>query len=349
MYLIETNKPLTFLEIEEDTSIFGVIAEVTEYHNIPLVPIKVDGKIIYPVGTKICFLFREEIEFLLNRNCKVKVLQLGFCSGWAPIFKDFIGLVYEERKKNKGNFYYYLLKIFMNSLYGKFAETEIKDDYKLISYEQFMKIDEDNVNAEIVIVNSQYYVFVRTEQRIKLKTNIIFAMRITALCRLELLKAILKDKCAYSDSDSLVTENIIQDSLELGELKAEFIFDKFQALSCKEYIYEIEGKNVCKMKGFGKQIFENFDDFAINYFMPKKNWRVAGFFEVLRSQNHGNKLNFGEIIVYDKFKRSVYDKRVILDDLTTRPIDFSKETMLDVQEHNAEKIRQIIYNYKQNY
>lgn len=357
-------------EILKDKSVFAVFGEINEQQPIPLCPVRMEsGKIMYPIGHKTVFLFREEFEYL-TQVCKqsVKVKQILYCSDWGYIFKDFVELTYFKRKEEKdkgkkGNqFLIYLLKIFQNALYGKFAENKLKDSLEFFTIDAFQALPEekhqmllDSGKCEIVEYGEEEYMLIRDKKLHKVDINIFYAMRITALCRLDLHQKMVKmQDLSYVDTDSLVGEKI-EDSNELGHLKVEFYADKFQALGCKEYAYCVKEKvltvmncnfyveNInAKMKGFGRVKYEQFEQFVIQYLKPKRQWRPAGFLEVI---NRGLQPN--EIIVFDKEKSAFYDKRWIMSDLTTVPFNIDCENLEELIKNNQKMIRRIIQRYKE--
>lgn len=343
-----------FLEFSENSLMFGAFCDVEEKEDIPVIPVRnKEGKILFPIGWKDAFLFREEIEYLLARGAKVRIKIIAKCSGWLPIFRDFVQILYTERMKRRKTFWEFLIKILMNALYGKFAEVLEKEDIKMIPLEEYQESDiVDEENSELIELNEMLFVLIRKTKTVSIKINLFFSMRITALCRMKLHQGTVTPgiKSKYCDTDSIVSDKIIEDSRELGHLKPEFIFARFQALGCKEYVYLRREQIVAnlylfsvkvKMKGFGALSYENFADFPENYFQPKRNWRVAGFFEVIK-----RKMKLGEVVVFNKQKISVYDKRWINEDFTTRPFHMQNDDFNEMKRNNLEKIVQIVQKYK---
>lgn len=353
-------------DLLENPRVFAIFGEINEQQPIPLVPIRMNNKIIFPVGHKICFLFREEYQYLtqtLHQSILIKKILL--CDSWEYIFKDFVKLTYFRRKEEKdkgerGNqFLIYLLKIFQNSLYGKFAEGKLKEHIQFMSLDAFQELPEEKhqellEKIDIVEYGDEEYAILREKREHRIDINIFIAMRITALCRLELHKKMVKMvDLSYVDTDSLVG-SVIEDSTELGHLKVEFNADKFQALGCKEYVYcikklafEVMNCNIYfddlteKMKGFGKIKTDDFEKFVVEYLKPKRQWRPAGFFEIIERG-----LNPHEIVVFDKEKQAFYDKRWINPDLSTRPFDIDNEDIGDLILNNQQILRKMIKNYK---
>lgn len=345
---------------KNNKNIFGIECHIKENSNIPLLATKINNKLLFCNGNKKVFLFRKEIEYLFSLGYKetdIKINYVWFCSGYYHIFKKFIEIAFKIKSSyNDNTFEYWLSKIFMNSLYGKFAEKKEKEKITIIhslnglSEKELRKISSLDLNSKE---------YIKRENIVydKIKTNIVFSMMITALARLKIHKEILKSsRPYYTDSDSIVSVDCIENSNEIGHLKPEFVFNKFQALGCKEYVIEtwkviknpiikVPIKNISvKMKGFGKITYNNFHIFITDYFKPKRQNRLIGFME-----SFSRKLPKNIVLVYDKFKNSVYDKRWILPNLTTKPFNLDYDNYDDLVKNNEFYINQIIKNNKNVY
>jgi hypothetical protein len=344
-------------QFQNNEFIFGAICEVVENQEIPLVPIRLKEKVIFANGTKKCFLFREEIEYLIANKQKCRILEVAICSEWSDIFSEYELKTYFEREKLKlvkegDSFWGILYKYFAVQLYGKFAEHNQSNATK------FYDLDETELTPELceklegigtIREYGEKTIIVMQESKEKhTQINLFYAMRIVALCRLELHKCLVKAKSLgelfYCDTDSLVTEYEIENSSELGHLKVEFKAEQFQALSAKEYCYSVKNDKgeveiVTKMKGFSKVKPDSIQDFVGNYLKPKRIFRPAGFFESIRRN-----LKPGEILVFDKEKSTLYDKRWILPDLTTKPFNIDTENFEELIANNEKMILELINN-----
>lgn len=372
-------------------NIFGVIAEVTENMNIPLIPYRLEnGKIMFPNGKKLCFLFKEELIYLKELKQDIQIKQYCFCSGFRAIFKEFIEKTYFPRQQNKkldgclkcwkvwdkekykdvefcpfcnapkdeiynlgNNYESYLYKIFMNALYGKFAEKETKEvivyfnkiedaiqflvDKKLLPEKHSLQVKNEIVSKYItheILGNLKIYKYTGTET-LKINNNIFFSMYITALARLELHKMLTKKNSDpfYCDTDSLVTGRVIDNSDELGGLKPEFTFEKFQGFGCKEYAIDKMKESEAKMKGFTIDSKITIKEYAQQYLLAHKQFRPAKFKEIMKRGLANN-----EVVVFDKYKSSFYDKRWINEDFTTKPFNIDTDNFEELQDNNRKMI-----------
>jgi len=343
-----------FTKWKTNKNVFACICEISENLNIPLIASKINGKLVFGIGKKKCLLFRKEIEYLLSLKQKVKILEIIMCSGYLDLFSDFVDICYSIKQSYKDNsFEYWFAKIKMNSLYGKLAEKREKEKIEIVH--SIKGISEKEIRDLSITDNG--FVKRKTEIYHTIKINVFYSMMITSLCRLRLHKSIMESKKPYyTDSDSIVSNDLIENSKELGHLKPEFTFRKFQALGCKEYIIEktevkvnpiikVPLKSISiKMKGFGRLQHDNFELFISQYFNPKKQNRMVGFMEAFNRE-----LPLNLVLVYDKFKRSVYDKRWIKSDLSTKPFHLQNDDFEKMIENNKYYIKKIINGYKNTY
>jgi len=361
--MIENEFPLTPYEVrpcnesskcfnnwKKNKNIFACLCNVYENLEIPLVATKINDKLTFAKGKKKCLLFRKEIEYLLSLNQKIEILEIIVCNGYLPIFDVFVKKAFKIKALYKHNeFEYYFAKIFMLALYGKFAEKREKENIEIIQSIKGL------TNAEIRQSSYTDKGIIKRSVKIHnaIRINVFYSMMIASLSRLKLHKEICKSMNPfYCDSDSIVSTDLIENSKEIGHLKPEFTFLKFQALGCKEYIIEkIEVRPnpiirvplkdiIVKMKGFGRITSNNFSFFISHFKDGKKQNRMIGFMEAFNRD-----LPFNIVLVYNKFKISVYDKRFINSDLTTRAFDLNKDNYDDLIKNNEYYIQKILNDY----
>lgn len=179
--------------------------------------------------------------------------------------------IYLEREKIKKNpALKSIAKLFLNSLWGKYAQRPNLPKYETITnnparFFQLMMDDELEV-SNIFIINEETIdiSYSKKKQCVgkSFKTNIAIASFTTAFGRARLqepLQIIDKD-VIYCDTDSIIyiesesNKNIITSSL-LGDLKDELkigtYITEFASTGPKSYAYtDSDGKQTCKIKGF---------------------------------------------------------------------------------------------------
>lgn len=159
--------------------------------------------------------------------------------------------------------------------------------------------------------------------------NVAFAMRITALARLKLTKAlhILTDnniRIFYCDTDSVVVEEqpliyqlLDMSEVELGKLKKEETFLLFQAFGCKEYFMSKLKEDFCgmplaekleKAKGISRNSLIQYLREGISYVRPMKTKEAL-------ARNVSVTTN----VRVEKAHNTFFDKRFVLPNLSTVP------------------------------
>lgn len=101
-----------------------VCAKVKVKVNIPCLPVRINKRLVFPVGEFITYLSTPEIELALKYGNIEEVYQVCIYTS-APLFVDYVEFFYNERLKAKadGNKVKDLLfKLMLNSLYGKFGQ-----------------------------------------------------------------------------------------------------------------------------------------------------------------------------------------------------------------------------------
>lgn len=254
--------------------------------NFGFLPVKKDGKLIFPVGEfsgTWCF---PEIRFALKQGV-IEILEVKEVLISYPMetpFKKFAMELYEQRLKAEGieknN-----LKLILNSLYGKWGQREkFKEIYfQSVPFDFIELLDELKEELKIkgdiyeikmfnkertdcyihifipVKINKDFTKITLDEKGFETKIHSIpvFCSYITSLARVYLLENILKyqnHSVTYTDTDCICLEkevNII-DSLELGSFKKEKDY-LLEIFGNKNYLEEVNGVQNRKIKGVPKK------------------------------------------------------------------------------------------------
>lgn len=220
---------------------------------IPYLPHKKEGKLIFPVGEWSGVYTYFEIREALKLGYKVRNVKRAIeFSGVVTPFVDFIGDVYEKRKiaKEKNDELLQMsYKNLMNYCYGKFAQgNEIT---KLVPLRSHKLKTGDTIMFDLVLT--------KEKEKYPRYANCIWACYCTAYARHVLytqgLIKVLQSGAVvlYCDTDSVLyenAENVLGDSKDLGRFKLEGKFEyahfklpKLYALRAKssETIYRTKG------------------------------------------------------------------------------------------------------------
>lgn len=247
----------------------------------PLLAFRTDVKLLFPIGKFRAFYTHVELRKAIKLGYKIiHIHKMYYFKATIEPFKEFVIDLYELRLKYKKekNPMEYIVKIMLNSLYGKFGQRfwdrdnwqpfnlTLEELHKLDSFERFGN-------------------YIRTVMKQTRPANFCFpiwASYITAYARLHLYDYIKKSKAVYCDTDSLLTKKDFGDSNKLGELKLEnsvrygyIVKPKFYAL------INDHGDEIVKIKGLGVRLtLGQFKDFLYN---PKKAYKkFVKFKEAMR-------------------------------------------------------------------
>ncbi len=300
-------------------------AQIEVTHNdtyFGFLPVRKDGKLIFPTGTfSGCWNFNE-IRFALQYKA-IKINKIEWVVYGLPmksIFDNFITDLYLKRLSTTNAFEKYRIKIFMNSLYGKFAQRikheEIYLDNINTHFDLIQQSKKDNTFISLRMFNQD-----RTDGFLILKSKKIksfshsipsFASYITSEARLILLRKLLeleKNGVVYCDTDSVFVERLpldFVDSDQLGGWKLEEkIITEINGL--KNYRYIVDGEEKRKLKGVPK----NAEEIEKNVFV------FTNLVKAKESLVRGLDMNVR--IERKKKISNVYDKREIIKE-DTKPI-----------------------------
>ena len=285
-------------------------------------PLKNDGKLIFPVGIFSGWWNFNEIRFAYE-NGFIEILEVKeiiFAEKIKGILKKYVDFNYEKRQKTGNEFEKYLFKLLLNSLYGKFAQRiltefiyikDIEKQYKLIEkYEKkglLIKIKPFSCERKDVFIE------VKSPKNEKIYNSIpLIASYITSYSRVYLLKYLLKYTeylPVYCDTDSIFLEKLpnIIESNDLGGWKIENkIIKNIRGL--KNYSYLVDEKIIDKIKGVPKKAEKT----GKNVYKYKSLLKTK---EALRRNTAP-----GVLINREKILNNTYNKRIILNDGWTKPI-----------------------------
>ena len=299
---------------------------------IGYLPVKQNNKLIFPVGTfKGCWNFNE-LRFAIEEKV-VEVISIDKIVYAPPIespFKKYVRHLYAERFSTDNEFSIYVIKIFMNSLYGKMAQQikanfvyikdidksirEIREYQKQGRFVKLMMFSEERKDAFIVLDSEFDYA--------KDYSICSFASYITSGARIHLLKECLKEgknNLLYCDTDSTFSSSTkkYKDDKELGGWKLENkVITYIGGLKNYKYKVKKEGKWLTKrrLKGVpesAKQIGKH--KYTYTNLLKTK--------EALRRN-----MEPGVPIERTKVIKGIYTKRIVNKDGTTKPIIWNSLT-----------------------
>lgn len=300
-----------YCEIDHHETTFGFL------------PYKSEGKLLFPTGRFSGCWNMPEIRFALEQGAiKIRSIEKVVYSERMPSpFVSFVDTLYTERFKTTNDFEIHRIKIFMNSLYGKFAQRIEEENTYLENvdnhYMEIMRAQANKTFVKLVYFNSNRndaFLVTKTKKSFNISHSIpSFASYITSGARVHLLKQMLElenRKVVYCDTDSVFFENAfgIENDKALGGWKIEKkIITAVHGLKNYEYINE-EGIKKHRIKGVPEKAIE----VRPNYFEYEN---LLNTKEALRRN-----LLPGVLTKRTKNITGKYDKRIVNEDGTTKPI-----------------------------
>lgn len=265
--LLIKNKPYGIFEAKITTP---------EVINIPLLQyrFKINNTThtISPTGSWTGIYHSNELYNAMKHGYKIEIIR-GYEFESKIIFKDYVNILYNIKKKSLPNTPYYLIsKMLLNSLYGKFGMSPYIEDHVIVDNDKFIDIIK-NHNIEVLDIteldNNKFWLSIKkiTDSKTdytyeKLNISVPIALSITANARI-FMSNFKNNKTLYSDTDSIDVTSKLPDKYVgtgLGKFKLEHIFNEAVFLAPKSYgavainINDNSTYEFIKIKGFKNKI-----------------------------------------------------------------------------------------------
>ena len=214
--LIEIRTTLPDSDAEDCIYIADVTIEVPDMV-LPPVPYRLDGRVFFPIGRWRSWLTSTDIRLALQEGCTLHKVHEVY------VFEPFMDLqgyatdIYAKRAAADNPFRKLVLKYLLNSLYGKYAESPIKQE---------MLINPDEIDRSVMQL-LQPGIWLQEKEVPVAHRHVPISAHITAIARRTLYN--FAKECYrqgkplyYCDTDSLGTKAYLpRDPKKLGALKLE--------------------------------------------------------------------------------------------------------------------------------
>lgn len=301
---------------------YSVVTEVIVKTKQRFFPVRMDKKVVYPVGEFTTFLCTPELKFALDRNLLVEIKKIA-CYEQAVIFNDYVDFFYNKKKEadKTGNsadslFYKYML----NTLTGKFGQKggewiKVGENPPDLIY----VINEiDSVTGEIYQLRSLHgLVQKRVKEGEAFHSFVPITAHITSYSRVKMLNLIEKagwENVYYVDTDSLFTNMKGYDRLEseieenkLGMLSVKKVAEDITIFGNKDY----EFGDLKKCKGIRWDAYEISEGVYTQEVWPT----LRG---ILRQKD----TNKYYVTTRKKVLKRKYDKGILLPSGIVKPLTF---------------------------
>jgi hypothetical protein len=246
--------------------------KVPEDMYIPVLAIKFNERLVFPVGEFEGYWTRYELEYAESLGCKIlEYIEGAVFENAGFMFNDFVETLYNmrlEAKEKNDNVTQMTMKLLMNSCYGRMGIN--KDRSKIIiddGYYAKVKFiaDIDTEYGSIRLAEKE-------EKSNELFSNPAIACFVTSYARVHLHKQCREvgvESVYYTDTDSVFTDKEMKTGKELGAMKLEYKCKSACFLLPKTYVNEdiVEDNGHTKkqkltMKGFDYKNIRNAFTFA---------------------------------------------------------------------------------------
>jgi len=266
--IIKFHNSLTNIKLDD---FYGfVLAKITCSRTMekPMLPYKYEGRTIYPTGTWIGVYFSEELKAVAKLGYTIKLIS-GYEFSKIDLFSSYVDYFYKIKKLSIGAARF-LAKLHLNSLYGIFGRklqlTEIINIHKkdlpqymlnriilgiieLNDYYIAIKVSKNTNNSILAELNSQLETNFTDYFSTPVKSNVAIAAAITAYARITMIPFKLMEGTAYSDTDCIITTDVLDNSLigdDLGLMKDELkgnIIEEAYFFGVKQYGFYFKDSN----------------------------------------------------------------------------------------------------------
>lgn len=328
-----------------DFSIYNAVVTAPKDIKIPILAVKHDGKLIFPVGTFEGYFTNIEMNLAIKHGYVINEIINGAVFGdGGYMFKDFVDHFYNLRKKTDDTVKKIIYKDILNHLYGRLA---INPQTESITFDR----PEGDSKVHSVMDYGDYEIRLYSQEKfMHTYSNPVLSCFVTSYARIRLYEFMeqVNFNIYYCDTDSIFTPNKMKDSLELGDMKLEYKLKEACFLLPKTYMGVKEnGDLLRKMKGFpqknlGHIDFKSFvESVSGEIRIPKviTNGGLAGLKTAMKKKEILH-------VLPDSTKqlRSKYDKRIIVkdkNDFITKPIILAHQQPLfddDIPSWRQERI-----------
>jgi DNA polymerase type B, organellar and viral len=251
--LIKFHKNMSNINLRE---FFGYIeVEVTCPTSMlkPILPFKMDGKTIYPVGTWRGIYFSEELKAVEHLGYQFKLIR-GYEFSKANLFDNYVDHFFNIKRTSTGA-QKGIAKLHLNGLYGYFGRRQDLIETVNVSNNNLHNYFTTRIVKELLKINDKYSTLLLSaninhkvlrnlnmicESNIKpsnkiVMSNVAIAAAVTAYARIHMIYYKLLPGTVYTDTDSIFTTDILPEHLigsDLGLMK-----DELNGLTIQEGLF----------------------------------------------------------------------------------------------------------------
>lgn len=283
---------------------------------VPILPIKIEKKLIFPNGIFRGVFFSEELKCALVHGYKIVDVHAGHeFTKASDLFTEYVDHFYKIRLEYpSGTPQNYIAKLAMNSLYGKFGQREEKETLKVIDGSES---DYTIFHSEELFEKTGLITIKKSHRSPYMLSHIAAACTSYARIHMNKFYQAYQDGLYYTDTDSIKGKLVLPTGKALGDLKLEKSGFYGYYRGAKLY-YERDSKGIeeKKAKGFPHKQFV--DKLTLDHYKHTDFIFVEKKFAKLKTSLIRNK-QFLSMIDNKKATKQGYNKRRILPCGSTEP------------------------------
>lgn len=292
---------------------------------LPPLPKRAGGRVFFPVGRWIGWFNNVDLDLLLQEGGTIHRIFSTYTFEPFNELADYAQALYALRKATKDDFEKYFYKLLLNSLYGKFAESDMKTGLVINPSYTMMKAFDEEFTQELMPG-----VFITPEQVKIPHMHVPIASHITANSRKILYEYLnLSGNFHYADTDGFSCDSMFPTGNELGDLKLEKVWKHATYQAPKLYHgegWEKKGGewvpiNVTKAKGFSLGKDKQKAEELFMQLVGEGEIRVTRMERIrtLLREAPREGLHPRETEVIKKLSKNAFGKRFMYPDGTSRP------------------------------
>lgn len=275
-------RTLALLEYEGVSDVDIVIPDTY----IPLLPVNIDNRLVYPVGMVRGTYTHVELRAAVEAGCTIlHTYDTLYSTDTVRPFRHFVETMWAKRLyyKEKRDPREHVVKILLNSLYGRMGMHGDQTYTRIAPLAPGQRI-QDCHGYEVGEMGG---VLCRRKDSVLMHpspdANVMWAAYITAYARLRLWRYLLQagSSLVYCDTDSVVTTGVLtEEEYALGALRFEGHYDEGEFLAPKMYsLTTLDGERKVHIKGIPAKVREQYmRDAAVDYDAPYRileSWRLG--------------------------------------------------------------------------
>lgn len=292
----------------ESGSIYFADVEIeSPEDSIPPLPIRVDGRLFFPTGPIRGWYSSVDLALLVRAGGRINRVYESLEFDPRDDLAAYATTIYGLRERAEG-FERIVLKYLLNSLYGKFAETDVK---------RSMIVNPDTPGPiESMLLPG---VFVLDKIVPVPHMHVPISAHITAVARESLYNHMkLSSEVYYCDCDGFATPDLYIEGTGLGSLKLEKRIVRGEFLAPKVYDLELgDGTHITRAKGFSRMTYERFVKLRDGEELEMT--RMRRILELMRRGIIDGRFQPREETIRKRLRGGAIDKRFFYPDGHSRP------------------------------